>query len=92
MLKPSKHKHKAIEEIPVEGASESCSRRDTNAAIEERSLLPPYVRKRRVDMQEVNILMKACSSLVSLQIPANVPLFMNIIPKLDKIQFEDVDT
>ena len=40
----------------------------------------------------MKLLMKARSSLVSLEIPIDVPLLMNIILKLAKLQFEDVDT
>ena len=76
----------------MEEEPESPLRKDTNSTIEEENLLPPCVHPRRAKVHEVKLLMKVHFSLVSLQIHELVPLLMNIIPKLVKLQFEDYDT
>ena len=91
MCKSTK-KRKATEDIPAEDVPASPLQRDANSTIEERKMLPLYVWPRREEALEVNVSTKACSSLVIPQIPAGVPLLMNIIPKLVKLQFEDTDT
>ena len=53
---------------------------------------PHYVRPRRVDAQKVTLLKKAVTTLVAPQILDNVPLLMDIMPKLDKLKFKDIDT
>ena len=63
-----------------------------HATLEEQNLLPPSVHPRRAEAPKVKLLMKAHSSLVAPQIPVGVPLLMNIVPKLVKLQFEDNDT
>ena len=66
--------------------------KEMNAIVEEWGLLLPYVQPRRPEALEVKLPARACSSLVETQIPAGVPLLMNIIPKLVRLKFEDNDT
>ena len=61
-------------------------------AQEEDENFPYYVRPRRADAPKVDLPRKVNTTLVAPQIPNNVPLLMEIMPKLDKLKFEDFDT
>ena len=58
----------------------------------EEKYFPHYVRSRRAEAEEVTLLKKASTLLVSPRIPNNVHLLNNIIPKISNLTFEDVNT
>ena len=80
------------EDMLREDAPNSSPRSDARATIKEQNLLPQYVRSRREEVLELKLPTKVRSSLATPWIRTGVPLLMDILPKLAKLQFEDVDT
>ena len=65
--------------------------RDTKFGREEEDF-PHYVQPRRADAKEVTLPKKESTFLVSPQIPNDVPLLMNLMPNIYRLEFEYVDT
>ena len=84
----------SMEEYPEEDdlmEEDSPPRRGSNAEDDDKDF-PHYIRPRRADAEEVELQKKANTILIAPRILENVPLPMDIMPKIVKFTFEYFDT